>query len=342
MRKFIGFLAVATLVASQQARAQRQMETPPPPAGNYDPHEAFGPLFYPAYGDDQRTADGRPGAKYWQNGADYSITARLDETTHTLTSTVVITYKNNSPNDLPFVWLQMDQNIYSLKSRGVAITDLSGGRWANHDNFDGGYNLTSVEIVDATGKGVKADCDVEDTRMQIKLPKDLKAGGTLKLKIAYNFVLPEYGTDRCGRIETKNGWIYEFAQWYPRMCVYDNVLGWNTQPYLGQGEFYLEYGNIDYSVNVPASFIVGGSGELLNPVEVLTPTQQKRYAAAKASDKTVTILGADEIGAPGSRPASGRLTWKFRCTNTRDVAFGASKAFIWDAAKMSGRRAPRR
>ena len=334
MRKLFGLFALGGLLFGQA-----QAQTTPATAAstsNYDPHDAFGPLFYPAYGDDQRAADGTPGSKYWQNGADYQITSRLDEVNHALSGTVVITYKNNSPQNLPFVWLQMDQNIYSLKSRGVAITDLSGGRWANHDQFDGGYNLSAVEILNpATGKGTKVDYEVVDTRMQIKLPSDLKTGATLKLRIVYDFKIPEYGTDRMGRIETKNGWIYELAQWYPRMCVYDNVLGWNTQPYLGQGEFYLEYGNIDYSVNVPADMIVGGSGELVNPAEVLTPVEQKRMAQAKASDKTVVLRGENEVTDATSRPASGRLTWKFHCTNTRDVAWAASKAFIWDAARMN-------
>ena len=310
----------------------------------YDPHDAFGPLFYDAYGDSYRAADGTPGPKYWQNSADYKIDARLDEVNHALSGTVLITYKNNSPQNLPFVWLQMDQNIYSLKSRGVAITDLSGGRWANRDQFDGGYNVHSVELIDATtGKSRAADYLVSDTRMQIKLPSDLKAeGGVLKIRILYDFKIPQYGTDRCGRLETKNGWIYEIAQWYPRMCVYDNVYGWNTLPYLGQGEFYLEYGNIEYNVNVPADYIVGGSGELTNPTEVLTPTEQKRLAQARNSDQTVAIRGESEVTDPKSRPVSGRLTWRFRCTNTRDVAWGASKAFIWDAARInlpSGKKA---
>ncbi|TDX01795.1 M1 family metallopeptidase [Dinghuibacter silviterrae] len=335
MRKLIGFMALGGLLVGQQP-VWAQTTPATTTTSNYDPHDAFGPLLYPSFGDDQRTADGRPGAKYWQNSADYQINARLDEVNHALSGTVVVTYKNNSPNALPFVWLQMDQNIYSLKSRGVATTDLSGGRWANRDQFDGGYTLHSVEVVDATtGKGTAVDPLVSDTRMQLKLPSELKPGGTLKLKIVYDFKIPEYGTDRMGRIETKNGWIYELAQWYPRMCVYDNVLGWNTQPYLGQGEFYLEYGTIDYAVNVPADMIVGGSGELVNPKEVLTPTQQKRLADARVSDKTVMIRSANEVTDASSRPASGRLTWKFHCANTRDVAWAASKAFVWDAARMN-------
>jgi hypothetical protein len=347
MRNSLGFLALTVLLLAQQVTRAQQSTTPPAngtgTTGNYDPHEAFAPLFYPAYGDDIRSADGSPGVKYWQNSADYKIDASLDDENKSLTGTVLITYKNNSPRELPFVWLQMDQNIYSLQSRGVDITDLSGGRWANRDAFDGGYQLKSVELVNsATGKALPADFLVSDTRMQIKLPAGLRTGGVLKIKIAYSFKIPQYGTDRMGRLETKNGWIYEIAQWYPRMCVYDNVAGWNILPYLGQGEFYLEYGNIEYNVNVPSDMIVAGSGELLNPAEVLTPTQIRRMAQARNSDKTVAIRGVIEVTDPASRPARGRLTWRFRCTNTRDVAWAASKAFIWDAARInlpSGKKA---
>jgi hypothetical protein len=138
-----------------------------------------------------------------------------------------------------------------------------------------------------------------------------------------------------GRLQTKNGQVYEIAQWYPRMCVYDNVLGWNTLPYLGQGEFYLEYGDVTYNIEAPANHIVVGSGELLNPQEVLTPKELQRWNSAKESDKTVMLRSAAEVTNPASRPSKKRLTWKFKCLNTRDVAWASSKAFVWDAAKIN-------
>ena len=332
MRNFFGPLALSALLLTNQV-TQAQSTTP---ASNYDPHDAFAPLFYPAYGDDIRTAAGAPGPKYWQNSADYKIDATLDDDAKSLAGSVTITYKNNSTQELPFLWLQVDQNIYSIKSRGVAITDLSGGRWANRDLFDGGYELKSVQLLNpATKAATDANYLISDTRMQIKLPTPLKSGGTLTIRVAFGFKIPQYGTDRCGRLETKNGWIYEIAQWYPRMCVFDNVVGWNTLPYLGQGEFYLEYGNIEYNVNVPSEMIVGGSGELQNPAEVLTPAQLKRWTEAKASEKTVALRSADEVTDPASRPQGKRRTWRFKCTNTRDVAWAASKAFVWDAARMN-------
>lgn len=321
---FIGFLTMCSFSLSAQK------------TGNYNPEEAFGPQFYPNYGDDIRTADGRPGKNYWQNRADYHISASLDDAAQKVTGTVEINYTNNSPNDLSFVWLQLDQNIYESKSRGVATTAVEGGRWANRNAFNGGYQLKSVNL-GTGGKLSKIAYSVIDTRMKIDLPSELKAnGGKINFTIEYSFLVPEYGTDRMGRLQTKNGWIYEIAQWYPRMAVYDNVLGWNTLPYLGQGEFYLEYGDINYEIEAPASHIVVGSGELLNPQEVLTAKQLQRWNAAKESDRTVILRSAAEVTDPSSRPSkSKRLTWKFKCANTRDVAWASSSAFVWDAAKMN-------
>jgi hypothetical protein len=322
---FGGCLALMALQASAQN-----------PTTVYDQHEAFAPFFYPAYGDEVRTADGTPGPKYWQNKADYKIEAALDDAQHQVSGSVQVSYTNNSPIPLSFLWLQLDQNIYNQKSRGVAATAISGGRWANRNAFDGGYSIKSVELIQ-NGKAVPAKYEVIDTRMQILLPAALKSqGGNVQFKISYEFILPEYGTDRCGRLQTKNGWIYEVAQWFPRMCVYDNVQGWNTLPYLGQGEFYLEYGDITYNITAPANHIVMGSGELLNPQEVMTAEQLKRWAAAKNSDKTVLLRSAEEVTDASTRPAGKKtLTWKFKCTNTRDVAWASSTAFVWDAARIN-------
>jgi hypothetical protein len=164
----------------------------------------------------------------------------------------------------------------------------------------------------------------------------LKAGGgTVKIKMSFEFSIPEYGSDRMGRLKTKNGWVYEVAQWFPRMCVYDDIQGWNTLPYLGQGEFYLEYGDIEFSVTAPSDVIVMGSGELQNPGECLTADQLKKWNEAKNSDKTVMIRSEKDIKDKSSRPQTPNCTWKFKINNTRDVAWGASKAFILDAAKIN-------
>lgn len=339
MKRYMYLLLLGGLLAAGNTSLAQTVSNAPTVSNastvsKYDQHEAFAPLFYPAYGDDIRTASGVPGAKYWQNAASYKIDVSLDDVAHSISGTVIISYKNNSPEKLPFLWLQLDQNIYSQQSRSVATTAITGGRWANR-NFDGGYNIKSVSLVKA-GKEQKADFYISDTRMQVKLLQPMHAGGdSVKIKIEYAFNIPEYGTDRMGRLKTNNGWIYEIAQWYPRMCVFDNVLGWNTLPYLGQGEFYLEYGNFDFTINTPASHIVVASGELQNPSEVLTAEQITRLRQAKESDKTVMLRTESEVTSPSSRPSKSRITWKFRCINARDVAWASSPAFVWDAAKIN-------
>ncbi|HNR16419.1 MAG TPA: M1 family metallopeptidase [Chitinophagaceae bacterium] len=300
----------------------------------YDHKETFHPQFYPYPGNDYRSAGGEPGPKYWQNKADYSINCKLDTATHSVTGDVTITYTNNSPDNLRFLWLQMDQNIYKKDSRGSATTTQTGGRWAN-SGFTDGYTITSVQletagVMHAPDKTIKTD-----TRMQLFLKDQLGKGEKVKIRISYSFIIPEYGTDRMGRLKTKNGIVYEVAQWFPRMCVYDDIQGWNTLPYIGAGEFYLEYGDIDFSITAPADLIIVGSGELVNPQECYTAEQMKRWEAAAKSDKTVTIRSDKEVTEKNSRPKTASTTWRFRIQNTRDVAWAASKAFVQDAARIN-------
>jgi Peptidase family M1 domain len=301
---------------------------------NYDHKEAFNPQFYPYPGNDYRSASGDPGPKYWQNRADYKISCTLDTSSHSVKGEVEIVYTNNSPDNLKFLWLQMDQNIYKKDSRASATTTQSGGRWAN-TNFTDGSVVKSISA-ENNGKIFTPKTIVSDTRMQVWLNDALKSsGGKVKLSIKFEFTVPEYGSDRMGRLDTRNGWIYEVAQWYPRMAVYDDIQGWNTMPYLGQGEFYLEYGDTDFSINAPSNLIIVGSGELLNPQECYTAEQMKRWAAAKASDKTVMIRTDKEVTDKNSRPKTSAITWKFKIQNTRDVAWAASRAFVQDAARIN-------
>lgn len=323
---FMGLLAIGCMF---NALAQDQPIT----TSVYDHREAFHPQFYPYPGNDYRSASGEPGPKYWQNRADYNISCTLDTGKHSVSGTVVITYTNNSPDALKFLWLQLDQNIYRKDSRGSATTTESGGRWAN-SKFTDGYVIKSV-AGEAQGKSFTPKYTVTDTRMQAWLPEALKTGTQTKLIIQFEFTIPEYGTDRMGRLKAKNGWVYEIAQWFPRMCVYDDIQGWNTLPYIGQGEFYLEYGNIDFTITAPSDLIIVGSGELQNPQECYTAEQVKRWETAKTSDKTVTIRGDREVNDPSSRPKQANSTWKFKINNTRDVAWAASRAFVIDAARIN-------
>lgn len=301
---------------------------------NYDHKEAFNPQFYPYPGNDYRSASGEPGPRYWQNRADYKINCSLDTANHRVSGDVEISYTNNSPDNLKFLWLQLDQNIYTKNSRGSSTTTQTGGRWAN-GAFTDGYVIKSIAVT-SNGKTITPKYNTTDTRMQIWLQEAVKAGGgNVKLAIQFEFVVPEYGTDRMGRLSTKNGIVYEVAQWFPRMAVYDDIQGWNTLPYVGAGEFYLEYGDIDFAITAPSSLIIAGSGELKNPQDCYTAEQLKRWDAARNSDKTVMIRSDKEVKDPNSRPKAATTTWKFSITNTRDVAWAASRAFVQDAAKIN-------
>lgn len=305
------------------------------PVSNYDPHAAFGPLFYAQNGNEYRSASGAPGPKYWQNKADYSITANLDEAKNTVSGTVTITYKNNSPDRLPFLWLQLDQNLFSSDSRGNTLI-ADGSRYGSRgEKLPGGYKIDGITVAQKL-KPVKFTTLIEDTRMQIRLVAPMEPNGDIvTIKMNFSFVIPMNGSDRMGHLATKNGQIFSIAQWFPRMSVYDDILGWNTLPYWGAGEFYCEYGDIDFAVTAPASHIVMGSGELLNPQEVFTTEQLKRWNLAKGSDQTIAIRAEAEVTDPASRPAKDKLTWKFKIKNARDVAWASSKSFVLDAARIN-------
>ncbi len=303
------------------------------PARNYDPHALFSPSFYTVGSTITRSADGSPNVGYWQQSVDYKLEASLNDATNVITGKEEISYKNNSPQDLEFLWLLLDQNLFAKGSRGqdrmpVGVRSRYGDA---SSNFDGGFKISSVTV-----GGVKANYVVDDTRMQIRLSEAVKAnGGKVKVQIEYSFTLPKYGADRCGILPTKNGDIYAVAQWYPRMCVYDDVLGWNVSPYLGPSEFYCEYGDFEVNITAPASHIVVGGGTLENEKDVLTAEQQKRMTQAKNSDATVAIRSAAEVTDKNSRPGGKTLTWKYTLKNARDFSWASSKSFIWDAAKIN-------
>lgn len=298
----------------------------------YNPSELFNPLFYTEKGTPYRAASGEPGPLYWQNRADYKLTARLDENTKQISGTEVLTYTNNSPQKMDFLWMQLDQNLYKPDARGYAMEPVGGSR--NHafgQVFDAGYKISAVTI-----NGVAVKYLVSETRMQVFLPNTLPAnGGRVVVNIIYSFTMPDYGSDRMGIYDSRKGKIFTVGQWYPRMCVFDDVMGWNTVPYNGPSEFYLEYGDFDVNITVPANHIVFGSGELLNPQEVYTPVQQQRWAEAAGSEKTVMIRTANEVGKASSRPVGKtELTWHFKIDNARDFAWASSPAFVIDAAKV--------
>jgi hypothetical protein len=281
-----------------------------------------------------RSAGGAPGHAYWQNRADYAIEAVLDTAKNEVRGTGRLTYQNNSPDELRFLWLQLDQNMFeqnSINARTAPPPLIFGGTpfdMANH-GFVGGLSLTRLE---ANGKPLPHY--IWDTMMRVDLPEPLPPGGAVTLDLAWSFPVPRYGAGRMGR----DGSLYEIAQWYPRMAVYDDVHGWNTLPYIGAGEFYLEYGDFDVRLTVPSGFIVAATGTLENPDDVLTAGQRDRLARARADTQPVQIITAGEAGnAALTRPAAGgMLTWHFRASSVRDVAWAAAPNLRWDAVSWQG------
>ncbi len=315
----------------------------------------FSPLRLPP-GNEIRRPNGSPGPKYWQQRVDYQIRATLDTSAKRLTGSEIIQYSNNSPDTLGFLWLQLDQNLFRTGSTG-SLLFASESRFGGA-GFSGGFELDSILQCStpqepAAGaqparrkRRAKAPAKaqprcgssplktrVDDTMMYLELASPLPPGGKTILELTYGFNIPEHGADRMGR----EGSLYEIAQWYPRLAVYDDVHGWNTDQYLGQGEFYLEYGNIEYEVTVPAGYIVAGTGVLLNPADVLTAAQRGRLATALKSDTTIHIVTAPELSSGAARPVrEGSLTWRFKADNVRDAAWAASPDYLWDAARWEG------
>jgi hypothetical protein len=331
----VGLVFTATVVALPAAAQGPGSGLPFDTTGVADT-SMFAPITLPAP-NVYRLGSGAPGPKYWQNRADYDLEATLDTARTTLQGKLRLRYTNNSPDSLRFIWMQMEQNAFKDKSLNSFIFPQDSRFGAR--GFEGGDIVEHFDQL-TTRAGVAGKTAlktrVEGTMMKVDLAEPLAPGKTATFDIAWHFLIPEHGADRMGR----DGPLYELAQWYPRVAVYDDVRGWNIEPYLGQGEFYLEYGDFNYAVTVPAGYIVAGTGELTNAREVLTADQIARLARAAKSDSVVQIVSAAELQSGAARAKkTGTLTWRFRAKNVRDVAWAASPDFIWDASSWKGKMA---
>lgn len=280
-----------------------------------------------------RSASGAPGAAYWQNSASYVIEAQLDTLTHTVRGRETIRYENRSPDTLAFVWLQLDQDIFAAASinrsappppllfAGVpfemAVTGPAGG-----------FTIDSL-----LAGGRTPATHRYDTMLRLDLAQPLVPGGRLEISLRFQFTIPENGAARMGR----DSRLYEVAQWYPRVAVYDDVNGWNTLPYTGAGEFYLEYGDYDVRLTAPIGYVIAATGLLQNPDEVLTADQQARLQRAMSQDDPVAVITAQEAGSAAARPrvraSEGMLTWHFTAHDVRDFAWATASNFQWDAMR---------
>jgi hypothetical protein len=297
---------------------------------------------------DTRSASGAPGRAYWQQRADYKIRARLDEANHTIHGNETVTYHNNSPDTLNYLWLQLDQNLFKPNSNArTSATVVSREAWARATPetgvkfdamrtmlesrlFDGGFNITAVK----DGGGSPLRYVINGTMMRIDLPQPLKPGAKLSFAVDWHYRINDqkvvHGRSGYESFDDKND-LFAIAQWFPRMAAYYDAHGWQHKQFLGAGEFTLEFGDYDVELTVPSDHIVAATGELQNPDAVLSPVQRDRLKQARTAKQPVLIVTQAEAEAKEKTRLEGSKTWRFKAKNVRDFAFASSRKFIWDA-----------
>jgi hypothetical protein len=286
-----------------------------------------------------RSGSGAPGPAYYQNEADYKMDIELDDRNKRLTGRETITYKNNSPDDLEYLWVQLDQNIRAKDSPAL-VKDPNGippvvqpGSFVSEfmqESFDGGFNITEVS---AKGKPLKTF--INQTMMRVDLPQPLKAGESYTFDIAWWYNINNHVTDRARsgyeHFPEDGNNVYVIAQFFPRMAVYNDVEGWQNMQFWGDGEFALPFGDYEVNITVPADHILDATGELGNRKEIFTKEMMRRYEQAKKSyDKPVVIVTQEEAEAAEKGFSDKKKTWKFKANMVRDFAFATSRKFIWD------------
>ena len=287
-----------------------------------------------------RPATGEPGPMYWQQRADYKIQIKLNEDTRSVKGSETITYTNNSPLTLKYIWLQLDQNIFAKESinnltrpwgGGDSSVDFSTLRRQNFmDKFEGGFQELSIKI-----NNKSADTNLVGTHVRINLDQPLKPGESTSLDIEWAYALVEENA-----VRARNGYetfedgndIFLMAQWYPRVTVFSDYEGWHNKEFIGNGEFTLEFGDFEVDISVPSDHVVSATGVLLNENDVLNPIQKKRMKQARKSEKPMFIITPDEAYDNELEKSTDYKTWSFKAENVRDFAWASSRKFIWDAA----------
>ena len=288
-----------------------------------------------------RTASGAPGADYWQQQVDYKMKIRLDDDIQKIHGEETITYHNNSPDVLYYLWIQLDQNIYAKDNNSAKIEQMKiSDQMQTNDLidlypwFDGGFKLDKV--ADAAGKDLPYT--VNQTMMRIDLPKPIQPGQSYSFQINWNYNINDRmrlgGRSGYEYFDTDKNYLYTIAQYYPRLVAYMDYSGWQHKQFLGSGEFTLDFGNYEVALTVPSDHIVAASGVLQNPKDVLTADQLSRYNKAKTSTEPVIICTQDEAIAREKGHEKAMKTWVFKAENVRDFAFATSRKFIWDAQSV--------
>jgi hypothetical protein len=289
---------------------------------------------------EQRTASGAPGAKYWQQRADYNIKCELDEKNTKLTGRETVTYYNNSPDPLDYIWLQLDENQHNnldnanyqsstTMPKVASTTALEKAEIATDDN---GYGDKIASITDALGKPLPYT--INKTMLRIDLPAPLKPGQQLVFNVKWSYKISDRltfgGRGGYEYFPADGNYLFTMTQWYPRLCVYSDFQGWQNHQFAGRGEFALTFGNFKVQITVPADHVVGGTGECINYAAVLSPGQLARYNEAKTASAPVQIVTLDEAKKREANPSTAKKTWVFQANNVRDFAWTSSRKFIWD------------
>jgi len=289
---------------------------------------------------EKRLASGAPGPKYWQQQVDYKIAVELDDENQGIRGQEWITYHNNSPHRLDYLWVQLDNNIFAPDSHSNLIggaPDMESMSYGGlrqllvRRSFDGGIDVEAVE--DARGDGLPHT--INDTMMRVDLPTPLESGGVFEFSIRWSYTMNDSryvrGRTAAEYFEEDDNWLYELAHWFPRMAAYTDVDGWNNKQFLGRGEFTLEFGDYEVAITVPSDHVVAATGVLQNPGEVLSDAQRERLETARTAERPIFVITPDEAVANQSTKADGTATWVFHAENVRDFAWASSRKFIWDA-----------
>lgn len=301
-----------------------------------------------------RTASGAPGPKYWQQRVDYDIKCELDETNLKLTGWETITYHNNSPDILTYLWLQLDENQHSsIKNANYQSSNMMPRTATDRtidamleNRKDNGYGVNITKMVDATGKPLRYT--INKTMMRVELPVPLKPGQKFVFKIDWNYKIIDrrdffrFGGGRGGYeyFPEDGNHLFTMAQWYPRLCMYSDEQGWQNHQFTGRGEFTLSFGNFKVQMTVPADHVVGSTGECQNYQQNLSATQMARWKKAVTAKEPVEIVTLDEAKAAEKKKSSAKKTWIFKADNVRDFAWTSSRKFVWDAmpAMVEGKK----
>jgi hypothetical protein len=329
---FASAFAASLLTPPAAASQQTATDPTPPVLTGWMEDSPFRPLALPA-ASRLRTGAGTPGPDYWQQKADYRMRATVDTAGPLLTGSGTITYHNRSPETLSYLWLKIDANLCDPEGIAAQLNQppLKFGEAVFDFSCDGGGGMTVPRIASGGSELARTD---SGTLLRVELPAPLGPGERIEIETEWRWPLPDYGYGRMGR----DGTLYQVAQWYPRVAVFDDLGGWNIDPFLGAGEFYQEFGDFEVELTVPAGYVVTATGTLDNEGEVLSSEQRERLNRAEGSADAIAVITREEALESRERKVPGTRTWRFSADDVRDFAFAMAPDFRWDASDWNGVR----